>query len=286
MEPVHLDDLFASTGIDEWFQPVDEPRMDVIRNLIAGPLPDDDDLETAVSLARLVHAALEEFGTAAQVQRLNNDQIAVAQRALRATLARQGIDLSLPWRDFNGFRSYWINQGASGGGGWQARRDILAGSFDAVFAELDELEDARFAANLADPVSPAGGTGWEAVDAAVHDVRVRFRSASTAADYSDVGRRCVAVMETLSRTVYDPAKHLPAGEAEPPVGQTHKRIMRFVEVALEGAGNVEVRALVRKAAELAEAVKHKGGATRRDAGIVSDAVILVAHILRRIDTAP
>lgn len=281
---MHLDDLFAATGVDEWVQPVDEPRMDVIRNLIAGPLADDDDLETAVSLTRLVHAELEEFGTAAQVQRLNNDQIAIGQRALRATLARQGIELNLPWRDYNSFRSYWINQGASGGGGWQARRDLLAGFFDSVFVELDNLEDARFAANLTDPVSPAGQTGWGAVDAAVHDVRVRFRSASTAADYSDVGRRCVAVMEALSRTVYDPSTHLPAGEAEPPVGQTHKRIMRFVEVTLEGSGNVEVRALVRKAAELAEAVKHRGGATRRDAGIAADTVILLANLLRRVDT--
>lgn len=286
MDLVHLDDLFAPTGMDAWFQPVDEPRMDVIRNLIAGPLPGDDDLQSAVSLARLVHAELEEFGTSAQVQRLNNDQIAVAQRALRATLGRQGIDFNLPWRDFTSFRSYWINQGASGGGGWQARRDILGGAFDDAFVELDRLENARFAGSLADPVSAAGGTGWDAVDAAIHDVRTRFRSASTAADYSDVARRCVAVMEALSRSVYESEKHLPAGEDEPPVGQTHKRIMRFVEVELEGSGNVEVRALVRKAAEFAEAVKHRGGAQRRDAGIASDTVILLANILRRIDTTP
>lgn len=81
-------------------------------------------------------------------------------------------------------------------------------------------------------------------------------------------------------------RHLPTGETEPPTGQTHKRIMRFVDVELEGSGNVEVRALVRRAAELAEAVKHRGGATRRDAGIASDAVILLANILRRVGTAP
>lgn len=281
---MHLDDLFAPTGVDVWQQPVDEPRMDVIRDLISGPLAGDDDLETTVSLARIVHAELLEFGTSAQTQRLTNDQIAVAQRALRAALARHGIDLNLPWRDFTSFRSYWINKGASGDGGWQARRNILGRFFDPVFVVLDRLEDAQFSANLAEPVSPADGTGWAAVDAAVHDVRVRFRSATTAADYSDVGRRCIAVMEVLSRTVYDPAKHLFDGETEPPVAQTHKRITRFVEVSLDGSGNVEVRGLVRKAAELAEAVKHRSGATRRDAGIASDTVILLANILRRIDS--
>lgn len=281
---VQIDDFFAPTGIDEWFNQVDQPRMDVIRNLMAGPLPDDDDLETAIALTRLVHAELEEFGTKNEVQRLDNDQIAVAQRSLRVVLARHDISLNLPWRDYSTFRSHWINEGASGAGGWQARREILGRFFDSVFAELDRLEDARFVATLADPVSPAAGTGWAAVDSAVNDVRARFRSAATPADYSDVGRRCIAVMEALSATVYDPDEHLRDGETEPPVAKTHMRITRFVEDALGGSENVEVRALVRKAAELAEAVKHRSNANRRDAGIAADAAILLANILRRVDT--
>jgi hypothetical protein len=283
---VHLDDFFTTSGFDEWFNAVDEPRMDVIGNLRAGPIPGDDDLETATALARLVHAELEEFGTSAGVQRMNGDQIAVAQRSLRATLARHGISLNLPWRDYAGFRSYWISKGASGEGGWQARRDILGRFFDPVFDQLDRLEDVQFAASTAEPVSPAGRTGWDAVDSAIHDVTVRFRSAENSADYADVGRRCVVVLEALSRTVYKPAEHLREGETEPPIGKTHLRITRFVEDALVGSGNVEVRTLVRKAAELAEAVKHRGSASRRDAGIAADSVILLANILRRIDTEP
>lgn len=283
---MHLDDLFASTapGPDPWSAPVEEPKMDVIRKLVAGALTGDDDLATAAALASLVHSELEEFGTAAQNQRLDGDQIATAQRALRATLARHGINLNLPWRDFTGFRSYWINRGASGTGGWQARRDILNKFFGPVFRELDRLEDAAFASAVAEGVSPASGTGWPAVDAALAEVRTRFRSAVTSADYQDVGRRCVAVMEALSGTVYDPARHLRDGETEPPVSKTHMRITRYVEDALAGAGNLEVRALVRKAAELAEAVKHRPGGTRRDAGIAADSVILLANVLRRIAT--
>ena len=258
--------------------------MDVIKNLIAGPLTGDDDLATAVALATLVHSELEDFGTAGQNQRLDSDQIAIAQRALKATLARHDINLNLPWRDFSGFRSYWISRGAAGSGGWQARRDILSKFFGPVFAELDRLEDAAFASTVAEGVTPASGTGWPNVDATLADVKSRFRSAVTSADYQDVGRRCVAVMEALSGTVYDPAKHLRDGETEPPVAKTHMRITRYVEDALAGAGNVEVRALVRKAAELAEAVKHRPGGTRRDAGIAADSVTLLAHILRRIAT--
>lgn len=283
---MHLDDLFTAAvrGADPWATLAEEPKMDVIEELIAGPIRGDDDLATAIALANLVHSELEEFGTAAQSQRLDGDQIAIAQRALRATLARHGINLNLPWRDFNGFRSYWITRGASGPGGWQARRDILNRFFGPAFAELDRLEDLAFASALAESVSPASGTGWPAVDTALADVRTRFRSAVTSADYQDVGRRCVAVMEALSGTVYDPTRHLRDGETEPPVSKTHMRIIRYVDDALAGAGNVEVRTLVRKAAELAEAVKHRPGGTRRDAGIAADSVILLANILRRIAT--
>lgn len=101
-------------------------------------------------------------------------------------------------------RTYWTQHGASGAGGWQGRREILAQFFDPVFDKLTRLEEARMASALAEPVSPAGKTGWPTVDRAVHDVRERFRSAATAADYSDVGRRCIALLETLSATVYDP----------------------------------------------------------------------------------
>ncbi|MGY0541387.1 hypothetical protein ACW14X_27995 [Nocardioides sp. YJ-D4] len=282
---MNLYDLFAPTRSDEWFNDVDQLRTDVIERLRAQPLAGDDDLETALTLTQLVHGELMEYGTKAEIQRLDNEELAATLRTLRAVLARHGITLDLPWRNYDGFRTYWIKQNASGPGGWQARREILERFFEPVFAELHRIEDMRFAAAAAEPVSPAGKTGWSAVDHAVEDIRVRFRSASNAADYSDVGRRCIALMEVLSATVYDPARHLRPGEEVPPVPRTHMRIGRYVEVEFEGAENEKLRGLVRKTAEFAEAVKHRHTSTRRDAGIAADTVILLANILRRLDVA-
>jgi hypothetical protein len=92
----------------------------------------------------------------------------------------------------------------------------------------------------------------------------------------------MGVLEALSRAVYDPAKHLREGETTPPVDKTKQRIGRFVEVALPGAGNEELRGLVNKAIEFAHSVKHSTTPTRRDAGMCADAVILLANLLRRI----
>jgi hypothetical protein len=93
----------------------------------------------------------------------------------------------------------------------------------------------------------------------------------------------VAVLEALSRTVYEPTKHLRGGETEPAVNKTNIRIGRYVEDSLAGADNEEVRGVATKVAALAHKVKHRPTPTRRDAGIAADSVILLANILRRVD---
>jgi hypothetical protein len=52
---------------------------------------------------------------------------------------------------------------------------------------------------------------------------------------------------------------------------------------LAGKDNEAIRGLVVKAIELAHSVKHSTEPTRREAGIVADAVIMLANILRRVD---
>ncbi|MBF6445552.1 hypothetical protein [Nocardia farcinica] len=47
---------------------------------------------------------------------LDDREIALAQRALMATLDRIGIPLKLPWRDFSTFRAYWLKN--DGYGSW------------------------------------------------------------------------------------------------------------------------------------------------------------------------
>jgi hypothetical protein len=115
-------------------------------------------------------------------------------------------------------------------------------------------------------------------------VRVRrFRTATTAQDYRDVGNRAVAVLEALSRSVYDPRVHLRDGETEPPADKTKQRIGRYVEGSLAGKDNEAIRGVVNKVSELAHSVKHSTVPTRREAGIAADSVVMLANILRRVD---
>lgn len=254
---------------------------DLMAQLARGPLPGDDDLATAISLARLTHQEYQAFGTNGSQQWTDEDS-RIALRALRLVLDRHGIEFRPPWRDFESFRSHWIAVGASGTGGWQARRDILSEWFGPVLETLEEAEEKGFRAELAQPISPRTKTGWERVDDEIDQLRLRFRSAATTQDYKDVGNRCVGVLEALSATVYDPAKHCPEGMAEPPVDKTDIRIGGYLDERLPGKSNEELRGLAKKASALAHKVKHSSSADRTRAGIAADAVILIGNMLRRL----
>jgi len=122
----------------------------------AGSVPGHDDLSSALALTRLFRAELGAFGTGGG-EKLGDAEIALAQRTLRALLQRLGIDLTLPWRNFALFRSYWLKNNASGS--YQARRDLIEQFLGPLQDALDEREDVEIRAVLAEAVSPRAGTG-------------------------------------------------------------------------------------------------------------------------------
>ncbi|MEX2419570.1 MAG: hypothetical protein WD652_04255 [Acidimicrobiia bacterium] len=254
-------------------------NTDLLTRLRQGPVTPHEDVDVAQALSKLVHDDLMAYGTGGG-QTMDDPAMLLAIRAMRAVGDRLGVDLAVPFRDFEGFYTYWIRNGAKGS--WQARRDLLADIFEPMWAELDRLEDSLLAGGLAEAASPRASTGWPAVDAEIHELRRRFRSATTPQDYRAVGTHCVGVLEALSRTVYDPSLHLRDGEEVPTPDKTKQRIGRFVEDAVPGSDNSEVRTLATKAIDLAQAVKHRTTPSRRDAGIAADSVILLANICRRL----
>lgn len=261
---------------------LDEALLDRITK---GPVVSQPDIEVAVALARFVHQQFEGYGTGGA--EISQDQSILVMRALKAVSARLGItSFSPPFRDFDSFYKHWRTVGASGSGGWQARRDILDEYFEPLHLLLDEREAGSIVSTLATAVSPHRVTGWPRVDEEVSELRRHFEAASSQQDHSNIGNDCVAILEAISETVYDHERHRRADEAEPPAANTKARLERFVEVELPGAANAELRKLARASIELAQAVKHRRvTVSRTEAGIAADAVILLANMLRRIQSS-
>lgn len=278
-EGVRVDDFFEDAlGYPEGSRYFGRELMTELRG---GPLASHSDIEVAVPLARLVHDELERYGTDGG-QELGEDDIRAALQALRAVAGRVGCsDFDPQFRDFGGFRTWWIRKDARGS--WQARRDLLHDLFEPLHDQLADLEAGALASALADPISPHARTGWAAVDEEIGELRRHFLAARTPQDYRAIGNDCAHVTEALSREVYDAGCHLRPGEEEPPVDKTKQRIGRFVEDSAQGPNNAAIRKLANATIEMAQHVKHSAAPRRQEAGIAADAVILLANILRRID---
>lgn len=103
----------------------------MLDDLVTESLPLASDASVAEGLLDLVHDELVGYGTDGSNQ-LDDRQMALSIRSLEAVIWRLlGMPLNLPFRNFTTFRSYWMQAGASGHGGWQARRDIIEGSYSA-----------------------------------------------------------------------------------------------------------------------------------------------------------
>jgi len=283
---VRPEDFFVSEGVCEddsgWvpeLKDVRRFRSDLLEEARRGPVAEHDDVSLAIGLAALIHDEFERYGTDSS-QQLTDPEMTLAVRTLSSVNRRLAVNFEFPFRSFSGFRSYWLQN--DGYGSWQARRVMLSELFEPLHVRLMQLADAMLEA-LAGPVSPRTSVGWPLVDEEIRELRRRFRTASTPQDYRDVGTHCVGVLEALGRTVYDPDKHLRDGETPPAPDKTKQRIGRYVEDALPGESNGEMRGLANKVIEVAHQVKHRPSPTRREAGIAADAVILLANMLRRLD---
>lgn len=280
---MRIDDFFQEspdTG-NPWDSQETELNAELLTQLAQGTAPDPNPLETALSLTRLVREEFEAFGTEPAGLRVSEEEARAALRTLRLVLQRQGIEFKPPWRDFSSFKGHWLSEGAYGS--WQARRDILEKWFRPVQDELDEADEQQFIGELTEGISPRKDLGWTDVDDHIAQLRQRFRSASTAVDYKDVGNRCVGVLEALSAHVYDPAVHCPPGATVPPVDRTDIRIGAYIDQRLPRKSNEELRGLTKKASALSHKMKHSPKADRTTTGITADAVILLANILRRLE---
>jgi len=255
----------------------DENRL---KALIDNPDAQASDLDVTLALMDLVRDDFERSGTGGG-EKLSDSTMRVAIRALERASARAGHEFHLPFRDHASWKSYWIRKGAKGS--WQARRDLLSELFDSPYAALMAAQDRALDSTLVEAVSPHDRLGWPGVDTEIGELRRHFRTASTPQDYRAVGNDCVHITEALSRQVYIHQLHTPQGESEPPVTQTKLRLERFVETSLAGRDNAELRKFARSTIELAQAVKHRTEPSRTEAGILADAVILLANILRRLD---
>jgi hypothetical protein len=250
--------------------------------VIKGDIPGVSDLEMAEATLDLLHTELETFANGSTNRIKDDDDLELVIRAARISCKRVGLAFpSLPFRNLSTWQSYWRREGLTGGGSWAARRDRLDQLLGPAHLDIENLRLRALDDSLATAVSPWGRTGWRAVDTEIQDLRARFETARTSQDYSAVGTACVRVLESIGDAAFDPRVHLKDGEQALPRDKTKERLGRVIETMLPGAESEDLRRLANASVSLAHRVKHRSTPTRRDAGMAADAVILMAHLIRR-----
>lgn len=167
-------------------------------------------------------------------------------------------------------------------GSYAARRSYLDEMFEPVEYSLSSRVTESADQNLIDPFSEEFAPTWSIVHAEMDELRRRFASARTEQDYCSIGAACVRILEHLGEVAFDAAVHLREGMPPPPRDKTKLRFDLVIEHAAGGPDHEVVRKTARAVVELAHEVKHRRTPTRRDAGIASDAVIMLVSLLRRL----
>jgi hypothetical protein len=111
-------------------------RADLLDQLGKGPIAEHSDLDVTAALVDLVDSELQAYGTGGGEQ-LTEAQLRDAITVLRRVSRRAGAPVELPFRDFTGWKTYWLRHEAYGS--WQARRDLVEELLGPHRERLEEL---------------------------------------------------------------------------------------------------------------------------------------------------
>lgn len=234
-----------------------------------------EDPRAAEELIRWIAGTMTAVATGDLEIKAANPEYQQHYRALAAVLRRLGIDNPNPFDDLWTFYGHWRAELPT----YADRRVYVTGLYAPVRGALDDLAYNE----LVDPVADRP-TGWAAIDAAILKLRRSYAAARDASDCKSIGLQCGSILQQLGRHVFDPERHLPAGEAEPSCDDAKRRIGFYVDSVTAGRGSAfsEIRKLAISCARLAEVIKHAPAPTRVEAGTCADATIQLVQLVRRL----
>lgn len=240
-------------------------------------LGDYSDLEVAIELVELVQRELTLFATG-ETCLLSEQQIENSIKALKSVLRRIGIEIRLPFRNYETFKDYFRSENLST---YRSRRELLERLFFSARAKLEELETRKLAKPLVVALDVSTIELWAMVDIEIAELRRKYNSAVTLQDFRALGTNCLGVLEAVGDVVYDQSA-LGSDETTEPRDRVKQRIAWFLNRELAGEPAQELRTLVNSTVTVANRVKHGRDLSQETVGMAADATVLVASMIRRL----
>jgi hypothetical protein len=120
---------------------------------------------------------------------------------------------------------------------------------------------------------------WPRAKRALDDARQRLLDATTEERCQAIGLLCREAMISAAQVVYDPTKHAATDDVTPSATDAKRMLDAVIAKELPGEGNAEMRAALRAAVKLADAVQHQRTADRKAAAICIEATESAIRLL-------
>jgi hypothetical protein len=239
-----------------------------------------DEIGVVVALLRTIQDEFKRYGTD-NSQAFSNDDSREALITLRVCCNRLGITgLEIPFRDFESFKSWWIDKGARGS--WQDRRRLLEGVFGNLASSLDEMQIRAVGRSLFQSLNSGGIASWHNIKNEVDELRRHVSSSNSSADLRNIGNDCVAILEKLSEVTYIHAIHGAGHDDEPAVSKTKIRLSALVEHEYLVDSSSELKKLISSAVSLAQAIKHNHHPSEIETMVLAETLVFLIAVIDRI----
>jgi hypothetical protein len=120
---------------------------------------------------------------------------------------------------------------------------------------------------------------WPRLREEIAGIRERFRAATCADDYSDVGNRCVRAITALADLAFEPGVDLPSKDESPKADAAKRKLELLFQARLPGKDAKPMREASTAAWDIAQKVKHRQNPTRNETGTAVSALCLLVDLV-------
>jgi hypothetical protein len=191
------------------------------------------------------------------------------RKTIATELRRLGLDDPNPFADLWDWYHHWKENFPT----WAERRAYVSSIYRDIEDALDNLADRRLGSGL-----HKAATGWRLVDTQLAQLRERYATARTEADYQAVGLLCRDILISLGDAAYDHTRHGGGKGKEP--SSAMEKLEKVVAVEAAGGPNKQLRQMLRATMELANNVQHDRTGTLDKAAIAAEATVAAVTLVR------
>lgn len=184
--------------------------------------------------------------------------------------------------DPNNFSDLWSWYGRWSDGTlprYQDRRAFIASLYQPLIDNIKLANNPAITAPVDEP------TGWERVDRVWLKIKKQMATAANEEDFQAIGHQCREIMISVAQMVYDANLHPCQDGVSPSKTDAKRMIEAYINYALPGSSNDELRRHVKTTFDLANAVQHRRTASKRDASICMEATRTTINLIQIIENS-